>query len=86
MVFESFEKLVLHRHFFLLNFISVLSYRLIVVAVAYHTKFALALSIMIQVLKEALILVNLEVMAEVCYSRGFCLESNHILYSFLTEL
>lgn len=47
-----------------------LSYRLIVVAVAYHTKFALALSIMIQVLKEALILVNLEV-AEVCYSRGF---------------
>lgn len=48
-----------------------LSYRLIIVAAVYQTKFALALSIMIQVLKQALIPVDLEVVTEVCYSRGF---------------
>lgn len=31
----------------------------------------MALSIMIQVLKQALIPVDLEVVTEVCYSRGF---------------
>jgi len=39
----------------MLNFVSILSKRLIVVAAVYQTKFALALSIAMQALKQALI-------------------------------
>lgn len=55
---------------FLLNFMSVLSYRLIVVAAVYQIQFVLALSIMIRILKQALIPLDLEVMTNVCYSMG----------------
>lgn len=48
----------------------VLSYRLIVVAAVYQSKFVLALSIMTQVLKQALIPLDLQVVTEICCSRG----------------
>lgn len=85
-LWELWKAFVLHRHSFLFNFVSVLSYRFIVVAAVYQPKFTLALPITIWVLKQTLTPVDLEVLTEVFYSRAFCLESNHVLYSFFTKL
>lgn len=65
---ELWKAFVLHRHSFLLNFVSVLNCSNYNQPVTYQTKFALALSIMIQVLKQALIPVDLEILTEVFYS------------------
>lgn len=44
----------------MLNFVSILSNRLVVVAAVYQTEFALALSITMQALKQALIPIDFD--------------------------